>query len=173
MRALADVYLNRQAFPFDAHFAALRDMSAALAPAAVSPPPASSLPQARGLPPPAAIFVASDSTDLEAEVAAEAQRAPAAWAAALGLHAPLEGPPALLFVNQSARFIAPHGSHTVSSDGACSATGECSLPWEQVVSYRAELAKTGGWAAGGRAAAHEGRPPPHPGGTQASPATCA
>lgn len=150
--ALADVYLNRQPFPFKAHFAALRNMSAVSLSAAPSqgpsPPTAAIVPSVRVLPPPGAIFVASDSTEVGPEIAAEARRAPGAWAAALGLSAPLEGPPTLISVNQSARFLALHGSHTVSSEGACTPDGVCGLPWEQLLVYRTELAKKGAWAWG-------------------------
>lgn len=142
VNALADVYLNRQPFPFIDHFAALRAMSGSTVPLRRSSS-GSGGDSARGLPVPQALFVASDSTNLDEEVAAELKRAPAAWGAVLGLPGPLADPPPLLSVDQNQRFVAQHGSHTVSSEGACTAAGECGLPWQEIIRYKAELARTG------------------------------
>jgi len=131
----ADVYPEQAAFPLHRSFRG----SSSHVRLKRAPPRSSSGScgvRRQALPVPQALFVASDSTNLRRR-GPPSFRAPAAWGAVLGLPGPLADPPPLLSVDQSQRFVAQHGSHTVSSEGACTAAGAPAVARDHQIQGRA------------------------------------
>lgn len=141
VHALANVYGNRRVYPFSDYFAAARRLAAET-----------------GLVP-AVVFVASDSSTLDDEVAkerdqplwqtqvvADASNVPVSSANSTQAATDAGGSvvqavgtanhsrPAIAFVPPADRYTTPHGSHTVASDGGC-IRDACALHWHDIEAY--------------------------------------